>query len=88
MPKQLFDLVATARALENIATKYDKTAPVVSRWADEKGCQLVDNWRAFTLEELRTIEDVWESSTPNAAQNALVKHLDRTGQDTTGLAYY
>jgi hypothetical protein len=52
----LFDLEGIRAYLVEVAKHYEQSAPQVAAWADELYARCADNWRAITLDELRTAE--------------------------------
>ncbi len=76
---------------KDVVYHYEKTAPTVSRWADELYMRLNEDPAHVRVAELMLLEDLWpetgkEPVHPNIAANRVYKMMHRLGQDTTGHA--
>jgi hypothetical protein len=61
---------------------YEKTAPVVSRWADDLYMRINDNPREVKLGEIIILNQLFGDGgliPPNYAQNIIYKHLESIG---------
>ena len=87
----MIDLEAIQAFLVHVVAHYEKTAPTVSRWADDLYTRLSDDPYSVRLVEVMQAQallesDVWEH--PNLAANRVYKLMTALGQDTTGHAGY
>ncbi len=73
---------------------YEKTAPTVSRWADDLYQRIRDEPDHVRVGEVMMLEELWGNEGepqwmhPNTAANRVYKLMSRLGQDTTGHAGY
>lgn len=78
--------------LVDAVSHYAKSAPTVSRWANDLYERLRDDPDHVRVGELHVIEDLWGGGSeptwmhPNTAANRVYKLMSRLGQDTTGHA--
>lgn len=87
----MFDFDAIREALGRVVDHYEKTAPVVSEWADDVYMRLNGQADKVIFSELMLVktmigteEEGWMH--PNYAANRLYHLLHRLGRDTTGMA--
>lgn len=76
-------------ALTELAAYYDKSAPVVTTWANDLYIRINEAPDTVPLSELLAVAAFREDGTwehPNYAANRLYKLLHRLGRDTTGTA--
>jgi len=61
---------------------YEKSSPVVSRWADDLYVRLNEDIYSVTMREIRTLDALFDEawSGPNLAQNQVYKCLEAQGQ--------
>ncbi len=85
------DIKSSHKFLEVVVRQYEKSAPTVSRWADDLYIRLHDDIRHVLLIELITAQSLLEENTwvhPHLAANRIYKLMEEPGQDTTGHAGY
>ena len=87
----MIDIEAIQAFLVRVVAQYEKTAPTVSRWADDLHTRLSDDPYSVRLVEVMQAQallenDVWERA--DFAANRVYKLMSALGQDTTGHAGY
>lgn len=87
----MFDYDAIRDGLSRIVDHYEKTAPVVSEWADDLYVRFNGKADKVVFSELMFAKDLIsregeEWMHPNYAANRLLHLLHRLGRDTTGMA--
>lgn len=90
-PKPMLDFDAIRDALSRVVEHYEKTAPVVSGWADDVYIRLNGQADKVVVSELMFAQRLigqdgedWMRS--DYAANQLYHLLHRLGRDTTGMA--
>ncbi len=83
----MIDIEAIQAFLTRVVAHYEKTAPTVSRWADDLYTRLNEDSYSVSLVEVMRAQallegDVWEH--PHYAANRIYKLMTTLGQDTTG----
>jgi len=74
--------------LSSCCFQYEKTAPVVSRWADELYMTLSENASLVTVWELMVLDKLdadGEWINANYAQNMVYKCMDSLNKNTSGI---
>ena len=83
-------LADVEKQAEEACIHYEKSSPVVSRWADDLYMRLTDDLYSVTMREIRTLDalidgGIWSGS--NLAQNQVYKCLEAQGQAAGVLSY-
>ena len=83
----MLDFGQIKKGLERVVADFEKTAPTVSRWADDLYVRVNERPGDVRLNELvlASILATGEIG-PNLAANYVYKLMHRLGQDTTGHA--
>jgi len=87
----MIDLEAIQAFLARVVAHYEKTAPTVSRWADDLYTRLNEDSYSVRLVEVMQAQALleegrWERA--DFAANRVYKLMNALGQDTTGHAGY
>ena len=85
----MINLKALRDFLARVVMQYEKSAPTVSRWADDLYIRVGEDIRSIQLVELLQAQALLENGQweqPNYAANRIYKLMDSLGQDVTGHA--
>ena len=86
--KDFFDFQLCEKYLIDVVAHYEKSAPTVSRYADDVYIRLQEGEPVLVRELLKLVELQLEGEwlPPNAAANLIYHHEERLGRDVTGQA--
>lgn len=86
---KVYDPIIVLDFLVNCCNHYLKSAPVVSRWAEEIHFEIQESPEKITLRDLVTMNmlsyDDGNWVHPNYATNIVYKRIVESGRDSTGL---
>ena len=78
----MFNRSQFGRACEEVAARFERTAPTVEQWCDSLASS---RDRDITLADIHLLSQLQENPPPpNYAANMVYKHLESMAQDTTG----
>lgn len=85
----MLDIEEIRLFLVSVEAHYEKSAPTVSRWADDLYIRLGDDLSSVRVIELLHAQALYQDEEwqhPNYAANRIYKLMHELGQDTTGHA--